>query len=200
MNEFEELCRFTTSRLTVSSWWNLVSNSESEIKLAQTVLDTLTPKVTASLPVGWQDIKHIEDALNWMNDRAKESRFLVVQESSGDQVIGFVFLHELIQELEDLSLSSEDISVKSELHLGYLLAENYWGKGFASELIAGLVEWAKASGDIKSFVGGVDIDNTASIMVMEKNGFTFHQSEGTSNTLFMQLELDKPDLNRSKYN
>ncbi|ACA87407.1 GNAT family N-acetyltransferase [Shewanella woodyi] len=200
MNEFEDLCHFRTPRLTVSSWWEHVNCGVSEVKLAQTVLETLTPGVTATLPEGWQDINHIEDALLWMNDRASESCFLVVQESSDDQVIGFVFLHELAQELEAIAQGADNASIKSELHLGYLLAENYWGKGYASELIAGLVEWAKASGEVKSFVGGVDIDNTASIMVMEKNGFTFHQSEGRNNTLFMQLELDKPSLSRSKFN
>jgi len=198
MNEFEELCRFTTPRLTISSWWDLVCCNDSKLTLAQTVLDILTPKVTASLPESWQDINHIEDALIWMNDRANESCFLVVQESLNDHVIGFVFLHELAQELPQKTIMSD--KVKSELHLGYLLAEDYWGKGFASELIAGLVESAKASGEIKSFIGGVNIDNMASIMVMEKNGFTFHQSEGITNTLFMQLELDKPNMNRSKFN
>jgi len=152
MNEFEELCRFTTPRLTISSWWDLVCCNDSKLTLAQTVLDILTPKVTASLPESWQDINHIEDALIWMNDRANESCFLVVQESLNDHVIGFVFLHELAQELPQKTIMSD--KVKSELHLGYLLAEDYWGKGFASELIAGLVESAKASGEIKSFIGG----------------------------------------------
>lgn len=55
-----------------------------------------------------------------------------------------------------------------DLHIGYLLGESYWAKGYGSELIKGLVDWAYSDKHIRSLVGGVEINNTGSIKVMQK--------------------------------
>ena len=54
-----------------------------------------------------------------------------------------------------------------EVRLGYLLAENAWGKGFASELIEGFVDWCRGQEAITSLAGGVEADNAASRRVLE---------------------------------
>ena len=58
-----------------------------------------------------------------------------------------------------------------EIRVGYLLAEPYWGRGFASELIAGLVAWCRQQPSVEFLAGGVAADNPASARVLEKNGF-----------------------------
>jgi RimJ/RimL family protein N-acetyltransferase len=58
-----------------------------------------------------------------------------------------------------------------ELRLGYLLREEVWGKGIGTELIKGLVEWARQTRLIGSIAGDVEKENQGSIRVLEKNGF-----------------------------
>ncbi len=74
------------------------------------------------------------------------------------------------------------------MRLGYLLAERAWGKGIASELIRGLVEWCRKSG-IASIVGGVERNNIASRRVLEKNGFVCDASTKNSPEQMFELKL-----------
>ncbi len=53
------------------------------------------------------------------------------------------------------------------VRLGYLLAERGWGRGMASELVAGFVGWCRENG-VVSISGGVAIDNPASARVLVK--------------------------------
>jgi RimJ/RimL family protein N-acetyltransferase len=57
--------------------------------------------------------------------------------------------------------------------VGYSLLPEYWGKGIATEIVARLIEYAKELGDIYELTGGTHPDNTASIKVLTKQGFTF---------------------------
>ena len=58
-----------------------------------------------------------------------------------------------------------------DLRIGYLIAEQDWGKGLATELLAGLVAWARSQPSVHSVTGGVDPANLASARVLTKNGF-----------------------------
>ena len=62
-------------------------------------------------------------------------------------------------------------SPQTDVRLGYLLAEQAWGRGLASELVGGFVCWYEANPAIRHLVAGVDQDNVASVRVLEKNGF-----------------------------
>ena len=64
-----------------------------------------------------------------------------------------------------------------EVRLGYLLSEDVWGQGIASELVSGFVEWCRKQTSISTIVAGVALDNPASKRVLEKNGFQLAQSE-----------------------
>lgn len=59
-----------------------------------------------------------------------------------------------------------------------MLAENTWGKGFASELIGGFVDWCRGKDNISSLAGGVEAGNAASRRVLEKSGFRPVEAEG----------------------
>ena len=57
------------------------------------------------------------------------------------------------------------------MRLGYVVAESVWGRGFATELVAGLVEWSRSEPSIRTISAGVAPTNEASIRVLDKNGF-----------------------------
>jgi RimJ/RimL family protein N-acetyltransferase len=80
-------------------------------------------------------------------------------------------------------------AVRGELRVGYLVAERHWGNGFASELLSGLITWARAA-EFASIVAGVTAANVASIRVLEKCGLTQVEDEGPNRTeLFYVVNL-----------
>lgn len=56
--------------------------------------------------------------------------------------------------------------------LGYVIAREYWGKGYATEAIKLAVKSGFADLEIERIEAFVDPDNVASQRVLEKNGFT----------------------------
>ena len=121
----------------------------------------MTEPVTRALPPGWQGPYDLERAAEWIAERDREGTTLLVTERSTRDAVGLLILFET--ETEDRA--------GIDIRIGYLLAESAWGKGFATELIAGFVEWCRLQGGIYSITGGVALDNPASIRVLEKNGF-----------------------------
>jgi RimJ/RimL family protein N-acetyltransferase len=59
--------------------------------------------------------------------------------------------------------------------LGYVLARLYWGNGYMTEAVRGLVHWALKQKQIYRIWAVCDVDNIASSRVMEKAGM---QREG----------------------
>lgn len=55
---------------------------------------------------------------------------------------------------------------------GYVLAKKFWGHGFAAEALQHLVAWALAQPSIFRAWAFCDVENTASLRVMEKGGLT----------------------------
>lgn len=58
-----------------------------------------------------------------------------------------------------------------DLRVGYLLGASVWGEGMATELVAGLVTWARAQPSIATLTAGVEATNPASARVLSKNDF-----------------------------
>ncbi len=172
MKEIEQNLLFQTVRISVRNWQSLEKFVTEKQSLAESVLKILTPNVTKSLPDDWQGIATIEEAQNWINERKEDSNFFAVQLSKTSEIVGFLFLYG-----------------EQDLRLGYLLAESFWGKGLASELIKGLVEWCKSEKNINSISGGVEKENIGSIKVLEKNGFLKSQEEMPENMIFYKREF-----------
>ncbi|MGZ2368395.1 GNAT family N-acetyltransferase [Ancylomarina sp. YFZ004] len=176
----EKRCHFTTQRLSVIPWTNQITNLESENTFAKKVIEILTPNVTKALPDGWQNLKSINDAKVWINDRDQESHFVTVQLKATNETIGFIFLYE-----------SEPNQNYYDLRFGYLLSESVWGKGIGTELIEGLIMWCKDAGDIRSLSGGVECDNIGSIKVLEKTGFSISPKNSPSEqVVFYEYHFD----------
>lgn len=151
---------FTSNWVSVFHWNHIVSASEFELSRIHSVLEILTPNVSKAVPDGWQNIDSIDKAEDWIQQRKSEGGFYGIVLSETTEIIGFLFLYTVID--------SKDLG---ELRLGYLLREEVWGKGIGTELINGLVEWARQTKLIGSIAGGVEKQNQGSIRVLEKNGF-----------------------------
>ncbi len=68
------------------------------------------------------------------------------------------------------------ISLKShgggEVEVGYWVAAAFWGTGYASEALAGVVDWSRANG-LRALTAVVFQDNAASIRVVTRAGFLY---------------------------
>lgn len=159
------LCAFSCARVQALAWINPGQNPKWEAALP----DILTPNTTAHLPPAL--------ALNgapsdWVTARCQESELMAITDLSG-QLIGTLILAETA------------LGVR---HIGYVLGRPHWGKGLASEVLLGLCKAARAAG-ITRLVGGVDLNNPASIRVLEKAGFRENPNLGTAQTLMLERVL-----------
>jgi ribosomal-protein-alanine N-acetyltransferase len=57
------------------------------------------------------------------------------------------------------------------VEIGYSVVSEFEGQGLATEMVAGMVRWAKQQPQVKQIVAETNIDNEASIRVLERNGF-----------------------------
>jgi len=169
-----EDCSFETARLSVADWH---AQSDDTDSLIQVVRDMLAPGVTEQLPESWRGPYSVERAVNWVHDRDDEGTQLLARSSDTLEPVALLLLHE------------EAAAARTAVRVGYLVAEQQWGKGFASELLGGLIDWARASG-VTSIVAGVARGNGASIRVLEKCGLTRLEDESPNGTeLFYGIDL-----------
>ncbi len=57
-----------------------------------------------------------------------------------------------------------------ELEIGYSLAPEHWGQGYASEIASGLRDWFFGTRPEDQFIGFAHVENAASLRVLEKIG------------------------------
>ena len=137
----------------------------------------LTTRVTHSLPPEWRGSYTIDRAIKWVEQRDQDGPTLLVIDRSRKIPIGLVILFEID--------GGENLGI--EVRLGYMLAKDSWGKGFATELIQGFVKWCQGS-PISTIIGGVERDNIPSQRVMEKSGFICDPNEDDQE-IFYKLKL-----------
>jgi len=58
-----------------------------------------------------------------------------------------------------------------EIEIGYGTYEEYQGRGYMTEIVGGIVEWAKTQASVKSIIASTLKTNLASFKVLEKNKF-----------------------------
>ncbi|MDJ0765040.1 MAG: GNAT family N-acetyltransferase [Myxococcota bacterium] len=177
-------CAFETKRLRVEEWHSTELIHSGRKGLAKIVAEMLTEPVTRSLPGPWAGPYSIDRARAWIADRDKEGTTLLVVEKSTGETAGLIILFEL------------NLDQGIEVRLGYLLAESCWGRGLASELIAGFVLWCRDQDDIHAIAGGVAQNNPASKRVLEKAGFRVNDTddEGGEEEEIMRLTLVESDI------
>lgn len=57
-----------------------------------------------------------------------------------------------------------------EVEVGYGFLETYWGMGYATEAVEGLLDWAFKTNLVEKIVAETNSDNIGSIRVLEKMG------------------------------
>ena len=179
-------CEFETSRLKVNRIDDFISETCDGNEFSKQVISILTDEVTQSLPIGWQGINTIEQAVTWITERKSDGLVSVITTKPKDEVVGFLFLS------AERSASSSDF----ELRLGYLLAKKIWGQGFGGELIGGLIDWSKSNGRVSVITGGVDTSNIGSIRVLEKNDFVLSVTESAPDGVVIYERKFKTDKNK----
>lgn len=164
---------FSTDRLNIVPLHEHYRKPCSENDFLLKVVTILSPSVVASLPPYFQGIEGVGQAQDWLDKMQDESCCYVVFDTGSNNVIGFLFLYE-----------ADDATA----HIGYLLAETSWGKGFASELLIALVKQLNKNKLLKALVGGVDASNGASVQVLRKAGFHEH-ARHENNVLLYRYDL-----------
>ena len=170
-------CSFVTDRLVVDDWSRLLAGDSAETIRDSFVMSLLSDAVTRDLPSGWQGRYDMDRAASWFAERQREGTVLLIAGRSDDNPVGLLILSE-----------SERSDGASDIRVGYVIAESAWGQGLATEVVAGLADWCRANGTIRSVVGGVADSSGASARVLQKNGFIptltdHHRDDGVEYTL-----------------
>ena len=168
-------CEFVTERLHVGPWHSV---DYSDVDLAKVVSEMLTERSTSGLPDAWRGDFSVERAKAWIKERDGESPTLVGIERTSGRAIALVIVHEIA--LDDSAV---------DVRIGYVIAEAAWSRGLATELVGGLVKWARVQPSIQTLTGGVDTANQASVRVLIKNGFELIPG-GEGGEATYQLQVD----------
>jgi RimJ/RimL family protein N-acetyltransferase len=117
------------------------------------------PRVTRYLFFGPRDAdgnaEYLEGLLASQSEEPRTRFELAVEESASGRVIGAC----------DLSLIERGV-----VDLGYMLGLSDWGKGYATEIALALVDAAFFDLRAERIISTVDVNNRASIHVLEKIG------------------------------
>jgi [ribosomal protein S5]-alanine N-acetyltransferase len=70
---------------------------------------------------------------------------------------------------------------KGKIEIGYGIYKEFRNRGFMTEIVQGIIEWAKTQPTVKSITASTHKTNLASFRVLEKNGFV---NNGESGDLF----------------
>ena len=157
---------FETDRLPIFNW------NQYNKTLSCAVAKITSNNVMVSLPTSWQNLDSAEKVQHWIKQREQEAQCYCIINPSLDKFIGILLLN-----MEQPS---------KEIRLGYLLAEEFWGQKYASEVIEGLCNYCNKYFSGFKLTAGVDNTNTASIKVLVKNGFK-QQDANNNDTLFFEF-------------
>jgi ribosomal-protein-alanine N-acetyltransferase len=170
-------CHFETNRLCVAPWAPMLT--EKNWTRLKAMLETLlTPAVLAHLPPPMQLGSETSALDLWIKERDQESNVLYIEDRNTDTFIGLLILAIFPDETNRLTI-----------RLGYFLVEETWGKGLATELVRGFVNWCHAQQCDIQLLGGVETGNPASALVLKKAGFQLDLAMSSSETEIYQLNL-----------
>jgi RimJ/RimL family protein N-acetyltransferase len=115
------------------------------------------PEVTRYLV--WKPHKNIQETVHFLSvceqlwESGKDYAYAVTLKNDGS-LIGMFSLH----------------AMNLKLEVGYALARPYWGKGYMTEILRTVIDWALTQADIYRLQAFCDVDNIASARMMEKAG------------------------------
>lgn len=77
------------------------------------------------------------------------------------------------QFVKHYGLLDKDVEGKAEVEVVHIIDKSYWGKGFATEICAALVQYAWNNLGLLRLIALIDPKNVASKRVAEKSGLFF---------------------------
>jgi RimJ/RimL family protein N-acetyltransferase len=122
------------------------------------------PEVKQFFPDGARDRAKTEDMINRFITAHLEKNlpcFLLFDLESG----------------EFIGRAGFGLTETGETEVGYVLHKKFWGKGFASEAVTVLLEYAKKHIDVDYIIAYADTGNIGSTRVMEKCGMTYYKTD-----------------------
>lgn len=162
--------RFTTQRLSVFSWHDVLADQAARASLESELGEILTQEVLEHLPPPLQLKGGASSISDWIDARAAESEVHLLEDLLTSDLLGLLILAEGASDSE-----------RTELHIGYLFAKHAWGQWYASEMLVGLCSVVGQIGSAR-LVGGVDTQNQASARVLQKAGFELNPELSSSDT------------------
>lgn len=87
-------------------------------------------------------------------------------------------------------LCFKGIDAYGSAEIGYGIADDYQGQGFATEAVNAAAAWAFRQNAVNSVTAEVDKDNIASIRVLEKSGFVLTEKIGEEGPIYRKKKTD----------
>jgi len=168
---------FETERLRVRNWNGVLSTGKAPVWLEKGLARLLTPNVLKHLPPSLQLSGEDSAITDWVSLQAGAGETFLVQGRHSGSLLGLLIL----------SVFDEDTAAV-QLHIGYLLAEDAWGRGIATELVSAVVQHVPRGRNI-TVMGGVGADNPGSAKVLQKAGFVLNDALSTQDTDMFVLIL-----------
>ncbi len=135
-------------------------------KDAQEVFNAYASSEEVVKYLAWRAHKTIEDTRSYLRrrrnfwDENDGKHFWLVLERQTKKIIGAAGLY--LRSFKDGKLKAE---------VGVVIGVSFWGKGYATELVSALADWALRQEMIGRVWGMCDIDNIGSAQVLAKTGF-----------------------------
>ncbi|GGK68094.1 GNAT family N-acetyltransferase [Amphritea balenae] len=180
---------FESSRLKVFEVPGDIGLSEREVLLNR-IPEILTPSVVKHLPGYFHGIDSQEKAQAWLARMLSESRLFLVKYAEDKSVEG-KFIEGKSVEDSLIGFLFAVVENGRDAHIGYLLSEEYWGKGLANELLQGFILKSSKTEQWVKLIGGVAPSNIASANLLKKLGFV-EQTGGDNSVVFYEYKIPQP--------
>ena len=166
-----------------------------EIKTKRLVLKrpdkSINNKLFASLVGDWDIAKWLSDVPYPYTEKDAQK---FIKRSSPDDLRFSVFYDEIL--VGGVGVSFEE---NNQLDLGYWIAKDYWGNGFATEASKGLINYVKNETEFKAITACYVKGNKTSAKVLKKLGFIeigeceeyFLSRKETMDCVDLILDLDR---------
>ncbi|MBM7616053.1 GNAT family N-acetyltransferase [Alkaliphilus hydrothermalis] len=113
--------------------------------------------------IGWNLMKNIEETRAYIEE-------LVRREAAGNHLYASIVLKSTHEVIGTAMIFGFDHGAK-HAEIGYLFNKNHWGKGYATEAIKLMSDFAFETMDLHKLHAQVVEANTGSSRALEKNGF-----------------------------
>lgn len=157
---FPDLTRDEVFMIGTQQLWLRWPRLDDAINLARIGGHPVVAAMTATWPVGCDAALARERITTYRTCNAAGTALslVIAERHQWSRAIGLI----------GISVDADGVSGK----LGYHVAPAYWGHGYATEAVAGLVSMTGLLTRLRVVRAGVRPDNPASMRVLEKNGFS----------------------------